>query len=364
MDLYVFDRNLNFKGLLESYYSLRWIRRYHKSGEFELHCGLTPDSLVLLQRDNVIWKKDDLEAGYIEYRNIRQDQEGKEILVIKGKFLTGYFNRRIIWGLENFNTAAESAMRALINKNCINPVDINRKIPLLILGEVKEYAQTVNFQTSYANVLEQLENLSNVSELGYRTLIDINDKKLIFDIYKGKDLTVNQSVNPPAIFSKEFENVLEQEYTDSLNNYRSLVLVAGEGEGIARELVTVGEGIGLDRYELFVDARDLQSTDENDNIIPISEYKKMLEERGRTKLAEYTEIKTFDSRINLNSNLIYKKDFDLGDIVTCTSKRWGVTVDARITEVEEIYEQDGLNLSVIFGNNIPTLVDKIKQVVR
>jgi hypothetical protein len=364
MELYIFDRELNFKGLLESYFSLRWVRRYHKSGEFELHCGLTPETLALLQRDNVIWKNDDLEAGYIEYRNIKQDTEGKEILVVKGKFLTGYLNRRIIWGLENFNATAESAMRTLINKNCINPIDINRKIPLLILGEVKGYAPTVNFQTSYANVLEQLENLSNVSELGYRTLIDMDNKKLVFDIYEGGNLTTNQCINPPAIISKEFENVLEQEYTDSLNNYRNLVLVAGEGEGITRELVTVGEGVGLDRYELFVDARDLQSTDENDNIIPITEYKKMLEERGRTKLTEYTEIKTFDSRINLNSNLIYKKDFDLGDIVTCTSKRWSVTVDIRITEVEEIYEQDGLNINVIFGNNIPTLIDKIKQVVR
>ena len=89
----------------------------------------------------------------------------------------------------------------------------------------------------------------------------------------------------------------------------------------------------------------------------------MLKSRGQSKLAENTEVKTFDSKVNVNSNLTYKTDFDLGDIVTCTSKKWGVTIDARITEIEEVYEQ-GFDINVIFGNNAPTLIDKIKQVVR
>ena len=144
MELYIFDRYLNFLGIFESFFSLRWVRRYHKYGEFELHCGLTQDSLKLLQKGNIIWKKDDLEAGYIEYRNMKKDTEGKEILIVRGKFLTGYLNRRIIWGIENLNTTAELAMRELINKNCINPIDIDRIIDLLALGELKKYPQAVN----------------------------------------------------------------------------------------------------------------------------------------------------------------------------------------------------------------------------
>ena len=182
---------------------------------------------------------------------------------------------------------------------------------------------------------------------------------MTFDVYKGLDRTAGQSVNPPAIFSREFENILEQEYTDSLHNYRNIALVAGEGEGTERELTSIGQGVGLDRYELFVDARDLQKEDR-----AIEEYIGLLEDRGNTKLAEYKEIKTFDSKINLRSNLIYKEDFDLGDIVTCTSKKWGVTIDTRITEIEEVYEEDGFNVNVTFGNEIPTLIDVIKREVR
>ena len=148
MELYIFDRNIEFKGIVENYHSLRWVRKYHKSGEFELHCSLTTETLNLLKRGNLIRKKRDLEAGYIQYRNLMQDTEGKEILIVKGKFLTGYLGNRIIWGIENINSTAELAMRDLVNKNAINPINPDRKIELLCLGELKNYTQNVNYQVS------------------------------------------------------------------------------------------------------------------------------------------------------------------------------------------------------------------------
>jgi len=363
MELYVFDKDLNFQGILESFFSLRWIRKYSRYGEFELHCGLTSEILELLKKDYIIWKKDDLEAGYIEYRNIRQEADGKEVLVVKGKFLTGHLDRRIIWGTEIINDTAENAIRTLINNNAISPTNVDRIIPMLQLGTLKNYTQITDKQTSYRNLLEEVEIIALTSELGIRTLIDIASKQMVFDIYKGIDRTAGQTINVPAIFSKEFENILEQEYTDSLNNYRNLALVGGIGEGTARKLITVGSGIGLDRLEVFSDQKSL-SNEVDGVVMSDAEYNALLIEKGNEKLSEYKGIQTFDSKINLKSNLIYKTDFDLGDIVTCISKKWGVTIDTRITEVEEIYEESGLSVNVTFGNNVPTLIDKIKQVVR
>lgn len=359
MELYIFDRELDFKGILEGYTSLIWRRRYSKHGDFELHCALTFENLELLKKGNVIWKNDDEEAGYIQYRNLAMDQEGKEILVVSGKFLTGYLNRRIIWGIENLNTTSELAIRELIDKNVVNPLDADRKIALAMLGEVKAYAQTTNMQTSYVNLLDKVEDIANTSELGIRTLLDLENKKIVFDIYEGFDRTESNGVNAPATFSREFENVLKQEYTDSNNNFRNLALVASEGEGTARVLETVGSGTDLDRFELFVDARDLQKEEMTD-----LEYKAKLTERGNEKLAECKDIQTFDSKINLNSNLEYKVDFDLGDKVTCVSKAWGMTIDTRITEIEEVYESSGKQVNVVFGDSMPTLIDKLKEVIK
>ena len=374
MELYVFNRELNLIGILDTFTSLRWIRRYHKTGEFELHCSLDSNTLSLLQRENIIYKKGDVEAGYIETRQLKLDGIGREYLEIKGKFLTNYLDRRISWDRVNFVGKTEELMRKLVNDNIISPSNINRKIPNLILGEIKNYAEDIKYQNSFGNVLEQLENISNTSNLGYRNLLNIKDREIIFDVHRGVDRTVNQTSIAPCIFSRDFENILEQEYTDSLNNYRNTTLIAGAGEGTARKITSIEEGAGLDRYELYVDARDIQDTKQvekndsegntvtEDTPIPWEEYEPMLLQRGKENLSECEEIQTFDSKINTRGNNVYKKDFDLGDIVTVTDKKWGLQLDTRITEIDEIYEGGKVEINPTFGNNIPTLVDKIKNI--
>ena len=364
MEIYIFDRDLNFKGIIDKFISLRYVRRYYKSGEFELQCSLTFEALILLKRENIIYIKGDVEAAYIEYINLKQNSEGKEIIIVKGKFLTGYLNRRIIWGTEIINDTAEKAMRQLVEHNCINTTDINRKINNLILGSLKNYFAAVNYQVSYKNLGDEIESLSNISDLGHRVNFDIGNRKLIFDVYEGLDRSINQNVNSRAIFSKEFENVLEQEFTDSLNNYRNIALVGGIGEGINRKLAVVGSAAGLDRFEIFADQKNLSNVDEENNTISDAEYMNLLIEKGNEVLAGAKEILTFDSTINNNPNLKYKKDFDLGDIVTCVSKKWNLVINTRITEIEEVYEEKGQNINITFGNNVPTLIDKLKQELR
>jgi len=359
MGLYVFNKELDFQGLIEVFNSFIWRRRYSRCGDFELYLPITAENLSLLKKGNIIYKKDDSEAGYIEYRKLTEDVEGREILAIKGRFITGYLGRRIIWGTENLNGTIEAAMRHLINNSCISPTDIQRKIELLELGELKGITQPANFQVSYSNLLNTIEEKAATNELGIRTLFNIQNKKLIFDIYKGLNRTAGQNINARAIFSKEFENVLEQEYTDSMNDYKNIALIAGEGEGAERALTTVGSGVGVDRFELFVDARDMQQEE-----MSTEDYTSQLQQRGNEKLSENSVIQTFSSKVNVLSNLTYKVDFDLGDIVTFVSKKWGITIDTRITEVEEVYESEGKQINITFGNDIPTLIDKIKKVIR
>ncbi|WP_026886722.1 siphovirus ReqiPepy6 Gp37-like family protein [Clostridium beijerinckii] len=364
MELLIFDRNLTFKGIVEGFISFRYVRKYFEAGEFELHCGLTPEVLSLLKRENIIYIKGDPEAAYIEYVNLKQDEEGKEIIIVKGYFLTGYLNRRIIWGTEIINDTTENAMRQLVNHNCINPADLSRIINNLTLGSLKGFNESVNYQVSYSNLAEEIKSLSNISNLGHRIKFDPVDKDLIFEVYKGQDRSISQNINPRIIFSKEFENVLSQEFTDSLNNYKNLVLIGGIGEGPERKLATVGNAAGLDRFEIFADQKSLTNVDKDNNVLSEQAYNDLLIEKGNEALAATKEVLTFDSTINVNSNLTYKKDFDLGDIVTCVSKRWNLVINTRITEIEEVYEPSGQSINITFGNNIPTLIDKLKQKMR
>jgi len=157
-----------------------------------------------------------------------------------------------------------------------------------------------------------------------------------------------------AVFSREYENIIEQVFTQSVMDYASFALVAGEGEGDARVTVPVGGGSGENRYEIYVDARDLQSEDFPDN------YEDALVFRGQQKLAERAMVQAFDATVNQYGNLTYKADFDIGSNIRAMSKRWGVSLSARITEVEESYDREGVNLAVTFGKPLLTLAQKIK----
>lgn len=369
MDLFVADKNLNKLGVLNDRTSLIWTRRYTKTGEFELHCPLTPHNLEFTQRGNILYRDDDTEAGYINYRNLEQDTTGAEVIAVKGSFLTGYLNRRVVWGTETINGAVEIAMRTLVNNNSVAPTDLTRILPNMILGTLKNYTETADYQTAYKNLSEELENLSAISDLGHRVNLDIDLKKLVFEVFKGFNRTAGQSVNPRCIFSRDYNNILEQVFTESDNNLRNFALIGGVGEGAARKLTTVGTAVGLDRYELFCDQKSLSNeytiiVDDKPVTMtyPDAVYASMLQGKGREALSTTKEAISFASHINPFSNQTYKTDFDLGDVVTCVDEKWGVTLDTRITEITETYEESGMGIGITFGDELPTLIDKIKQI--
>ena len=379
MEIYIFDKDLKLKGVLDSFISLRWVKRYSKSGDFQLNCVLNEDSIKLLQRGNIIFKKGDNEAGYIETRQLSINSSGNELLEIKGKFLTNYLNRLISWDRICFDGSCKNLIEKLINENVINPSNIKRKIPNIILGNIN-INNSIQYNNSFGNILEQLEKVADTNNFGFRNILDIKNRKIIFETYKGVDRTINNGTVAPCIFSREFENILQQQYIDSINNYKNTCLIAGAGEGSDRKITSIEEGEGLDRYEFYVDARDLQDkeqkefkskdTEGNETIemkdveIPWERYKPLLIQRGKEKLSECNEVQSFDAKINIQGNNVYKKDFNLGDIITVKDKKWGLTLNRRITEIEEIYESKGVTINAILGNSIPSIIDKIKQVVR
>ena len=99
------------------------------------------------------------------------------------------------------------------------------------------------------------------------------------------------------------------------------------------------DATGLDRHVIFVDARDVKDTAD-------------LPAKGE---ANWLSINRFilSSRGLTAGPFKYRDDWDVGDIVTVQNKAWDLTMDTRITEVQEIHEASGFKLNVTFGNNLP-----------
>ena len=296
-------------------------------GTFELKCPVTPQNIELLIDKNVIYKSDE-EAGIIQYRNIILNDDGDEQLIIKGMFLTGILKRRIIWGRTIFNGTPENLIRKLVDESCLNATNTNRNIPGLLLATPKGFTGTVDFQGTGDNILETIEKNALAYDLGFKINFKYDLRSLEFEVYRGLDRTDAQSVNPKALFSVEYENVLEQDYAESSEKYSNTALIAGAGEWPLRKTTSIESGVGIERYESFVDARDLSEKDDDDIEIPLVTYQAMLNQRGLEKLSEAQILKVFDSTINTNpdqENLVYRVDYDLGDKITVFYTKWGVS---------------------------------------
>lgn len=346
----ILDRNFNLLGEIDDYESLMWTRKWHKPDSFEFRINVNKQNTQHLQKDNII-----VFGGYkgvVKHREI--DTEDEETIHIKGKSLSSILGKRITipppgQAYDVVNSNVEAVMKAYVMNNCIFPIDPKRIIPNLILGTNCDRGENLRYQTRLKQLDEELEKISIVSGLGWYIDLDYNNQTLIFDVKEGKDLTATQLTNNPVLFSIDFDNIKSQSYIDSDFNYKNVGYVGGQGEGVDRIIKEVGDNkTGLDRIETFIDARDI-----DDNLD--------LESRGKLKLAEMARLQSFESEIVPYSNFKYKEDWDLGDIVTIQNKKWNITLDSRITEVTEIYEQDGFRLDVNFGNTVPTLIEKIKQ---
>lgn len=206
-----------------------------------------------------------------------------------------------------------------------------------------------------------MSTLSLASGLGWDVTLDLVNKRWVFDIVEGRQLIAGQNVNPPVIFSPQFESLKSLQYAQSELNYKNVAIVAGQGEGVERRVIEVGSFSGLNRHEIFVDARDVEEVDDDGQSIPVQQIIQALTDRGQQQLNELLQEEYLEGQILTNSPFKYETAYDLGDIVTIQNKEWGVTMDARITEIKEVYEAAGFSIEATFGNSRPTLIQKIKQ---
>ena len=377
MELYIFDKQREPIGVIDTFESLIWKRSYQNIGSFELHIFLPQEDedafnlIELLKKDHYIMKGNDSEElGIIKIVEL-SDEDGEKIMV-RGFLLDSIMARRIILGRIAFNGTAETMMKHVVYKNFIDTTP-NRVYPNLVLSPSRGITTPASDINSYGVVASWLTEQSKLYEVGWRVLFDIETKDFVFDVYQGIDSSGSQTVNPQIIFSMDYENVLNQTFIQDVSDVKTTAIVAGSDEGVDRIIEMVGDNfVGEDRYELFVDAKDLQPEDDEGEPIPEATYREQLSVRGELKLAEYKPIATFESGISVLSNYVYREDYDLGYKVTIENRRWGVVLDTRITEISEIYEKNivdeneiiVMDIEVVFGENVPTIIDKVRRVMR
>ncbi len=257
-EIYVLNRNLERIGVVDNYTSLIWANRYVEIGDCELYVHASAELLNILKKNYYLTREDDDMVCRIETVEIDTDVENGNYLIVKGYDCKKILNQRVIWGQTNADGNAEDYIRDIVYKSLVNPDLPERAIknadgrPNFLLGTKAGFTEATTEQTSYKQVGEKVREFCKSYNWGYKVIVD--NGNFYFSLYKGVDRSDS------VLFSNDFENLISTKYLEDASNLGNVALVAGEGEGANRSRKVSGYAESLDRYEIYVDARDVSRT--------------------------------------------------------------------------------------------------------
>ncbi len=343
----IFDTALTLIAELDNYESLYFTRAWYGIGDFSLQMSLDVLHADALVRGRILCVNNDPhKCGIITEIVKSVDENGAKTVIASGFELRHLFKWRIVMPETGYarwehTGAVETILKNLIYAQAGAGAVAARRIPLLTMATDLARGASYLISARYSVLADEIEQAAWATNIGSRIYIDFAAKLLMFDVAEGVDRTSEQVINGRAIFSTEWDTLDTADLTESDIEYRNYALVGGQGVGAARTIVPAYSGTeptGWARRELWVDARDLSASGD-------------LTARGLSKLGEKAFEDYIEATILPYSALVYQIDYDIGDL--CTISALGKTVDARISEAQESWDESGYNLALTFGKPYP-----------
>lgn len=350
--------------VIDSYESLRFTRKFYEVGTAEVHIQRGKNGEAALQKGAIIFVRPQ-HPFLILGRKDNETKKGVSV-TLTGKQLKGICSRRLTvpdpandaltHGYDRYplpgspELPAESVIKYYANRHLIACSDMNRRFPGLILATDQGRGSPLRWSSRFESLDAVFKAIGEYAAMGYDIRIDPDALKFIFDAVPGTDHSA--SGTDPVIFGVQFGNIETMEHVDDDSQLVNAAYCGGAGENEARLIQTVFPNniapIGFGRCETWFDCGSLEA------------YEDLIYE-GKYRLSQNVASESLKGNVIQSGPFSYLEDYDLGDVVTIKSVAMGVEQDARITEVEEVYEKGSLTVSLTFGKRKPTILDEIRK---
>lgn len=395
------DHKLQLIGYINDTTSIIWKRGWSTYGDFEIHMTKPND---LLKQDRWVMLNEDVNKFGI-IKKVVDDSDGRLYNSTQDFTVYGYeaafiLSERVTVPTDADNKnhdgyityskqPAETIMYDLVRTQATEPSDSKRKIEeLTIKTHDTPSEHETAFNSRFKAITTDLQTLAEYSGLGFRIVPDLESGKLVFEVLHGvnrkqdidniKDGVIDSAaINSNAyIFSQDNKRVKKHTYTHDSSAYKTMAYVAGEGDGANRKIVKLFDDLtGLDRKEVMIDARDIQSShtevkvndgtlssDSSTTTTTTSGDEKLTEEqlisRGTEKLqSDYRDVVNYEYESDVSD---YGDYYDLGDTTTYVDRKNGIRLDQQITAVEETYENGIVTVTPTFGYTENTVSTQIQ----
>lgn len=339
----------------QSWERLSYVRRYVAMDTFELVINRTRLWASELAKNRLLYLPDEGDLVFLieQIASVAEGSTRNDEMMVTGRSLEGIaMAERLVEPPAGEShdrqtaVAAETAMKHYLRAHAADLAATARAVPGLVVAPDAARGATVTVNGRYQSVLDLVREIGLLAGLGWEITYDPGSGDFVFDVIAGADRTTS------VFFDFAFETLERWEELDSVIDAKTVAVVAGQGEGTARDLVTRWSGsepAGFDRREAFLDARDVELGETT-----------VLEQRGDAYLAATGAETSLDADVHQYGGFRYREHWDVGDIVTVRNAERGLAYAARIVEVEKAFERSAAApaITATLGRPFPTLASR------
>lgn len=386
----ILDDTMRIIDILRKYEYSQYEFKAREIGTFTINAMLDKENLYLMDKTkNYYVLFDDDVFGVIESVKRESDSETSRVFTIKGSLALRLLEYRVIKGQATFKGKSYKYIEELVKQNLIMSDDKNRNVAISVEFEdeerLKQICSTVDKQVTGGSLWDEISEVAeadklkiilrpNVVAINVEHPQNIDGWTLI--IGAGEDRTRHRANNAisSVMFSQSLSNIANTDYIVDRSKLKNTVYIAGEGEGTDRKWynidvnsdVTFGERKGWNRKELWVDARDIQS--EQDNVtLTDAEYEELMKQRADEKAKDNNLSEEYTATVtDVTKQYIYKKDYNTGDFVTVADEELGMEIDAQITNVIVTRQGDReiIDLEFEYGSRFKDAIEKSEIAIK
>ena len=314
MTLYVYDENFTLRGQVKNWISLSWTEEYRGEGAFSLVVYDTDEYAALLQSGRYLYCPD-RPAAMLAVKIERKTEENT--ITVCGYTALHLLNRRII-DLKHEGTNIEQTVYDLINGDL-------RGLTQIATAEPKGLPEEFESETEGVEMLSGVFSVLNESTYGIRANFDYRNKRNLVEVYEGRDKRYSPETGG-AVFSQEFGNLRSLDVTEDDDLYKNVAYITGATNTDSRPIYIqyIPEELQGKKElwrELIVQGEN-QGEDESDEA-----WRKKQKQLGIKALQEHRNALSFAVDVSPGE---FGKKYELGDKVTCKSRRYGMQFDTQI----------------------------------
>lgn len=390
----ILDSFLKKVDILRKYTYAQYTEEFRGIGSFKINVPIIEENKYLLDETEQYYVLFDTKRngknkkilGVVDKVEKEADSDYDNQYTLSGRMVQFVLNSRVIKGTFSYSGNTANFVSGIIYDNILKNKD-DRYIPINISLEdatkLNSQCSKIDKQVTGGYIWDEIEPVLEQDGLGLIIEPNIITEKVIDGNktnIEGLTLTItpgtdrrkwNKENNVSVVFSQSLSNISRTSYTRDTTNYTNVAYTAGEGEEESRKWyeIEINSDVksknkkGIGRRELWIDARDIQSV-QDDKTLTDKEYETLIKQRTNEKAAEATETRTYESTLTeQNKQYVFGIDYNIGDWCTVIDSELEKVLDVQIVTVVHTIQGTGTQeiIDVGFSYGLKQNMDVLKE---